>query len=87
MLVCMYVLCMYVCMYTYVHNSGEQAEGNKHPVLDVLRSRFENRSKPGARRDRYKIALAIEGDTDMFMHTHIHTYNETAAIGKVVKTW
>jgi hypothetical protein len=33
----------------------------QHPVLTALQERRRTRSKPGARQDGYKIALAIEG--------------------------
>ena len=35
--------------------------GFSHPVTDVLREREEQDSRPGERRDPYRVALAVEG--------------------------
>lgn len=32
-----------------------------HPVVDVLRTRYREDSRPGARSDDHKVALAVEG--------------------------
>lgn len=44
-----------------------QVGGSDHAVLAALRERKASGSKPGARQDKMKIALAIEGAIPMLM--------------------
>ena len=50
-------------MYKQIRGSSasSQALSGQHQVLEAIKTRVESRSKPGARRDKHKIALAIEG--------------------------
>jgi hypothetical protein len=41
--------------------SDKSEAGNLHEVLRAIKARVESLSKPGARKDKFKIALAIEG--------------------------
>jgi predicted acylesterase/phospholipase RssA len=42
-------------------SASSQALSGQHQVLEAIKTRVESGSKPGARRDKHKIALAIEG--------------------------